>query len=496
MKKRDVILAVVFAALLILSACSKLASVRQEDADTLISKPEQDITSDVQTEPAPEPEQESKDTALSEQDDPSAPQEEPEEQHFPTPSPEVLKLRLQNASVCTCLMEEGARWRLITAGALTPDTQDEAFLQALKAISNNFSEHPEQYAPFVNNTLWLLESSNDGLLLHFLQAVDGNTVKCQTLLCGSAGVQLSEAPEICTEYYLSACANASNGAEEEFSYALNEDSFVYISGLPDDALAVAILHFSDKDAWRNYPFGSISGDMILSPADIPSPTMDDDLHRAALQVQYDTDTICDADKIRLSAFVDIFLCAPDRDSHILWDAPAPIATATHEALSYSYEVKNAMLTLVRELERDDALKSAFLMRKTWTLCRDGMFNFCLQATDYSLSALTAHIYLGGVDVDGWETPTVQHLRLLAQTGKNSEYVPQAVQEEFVEYALRDDRNGTFFTEVTGQSEWIWHIDENDTYSLEIRTSINGQKDAYVFLLKYDANGDIVTREFH
>lgn len=87
MKKRDVILAVAFAALLILSACSNPASVRQEDADTLISKPEQDIPSDVQPEPAPEPEQESKDTALPEQDDPSAPQEEPEEQRFPTPSP-------------------------------------------------------------------------------------------------------------------------------------------------------------------------------------------------------------------------------------------------------------------------------------------------------------------------------------------------------------------------------------------------------------------------
>lgn len=462
MKKRDVILAVAFAALLILSACSKLASVRQEDADTLISKPEQDITSDVQPELVPEPEQESKDTALPEQDDPAAPQEEPEEQHFPMPSPEVLKLRLQNASVCTCLMEEGARWRLVQLGVTERDSED-AFLSALDAMEAALTAHPEDFAAVAENTAWLLDRAPDGsLALHFLQADQAGSVSCRSLVFDGVDVTWQSDALRLESLYWAPCSNrASDGERQRIQEEYEQFSgtfpsyFWRVSLESNDKLALTRMSIDDAQASVSHHNAYTDGPLIVNAEDIKPWKEVDELLLTCIRMTPDSSVVRADEIILLRAFLAQELLKND-DVIWIWDTPVPQQTE----YSMFYMVRNALELFLRDLRADDTLKEAFLLRADWTLSwdNDECIQYILRARGTE-GSLIAHLYSAGVDVEGLKTPSRKNFEQLAMDAENSDQISEDVIQQFVLGVMRDLQFGRMMSGEFGSVQWSWRVND-------------------------------------
>lgn len=113
-------------------------------------------------------------------------------------TPEVLQNRLEHASLCSCLMEQGARWYLIRIGTLEETQTDAPFLAAVAAFETALTTQPEQFSTVEKDTLWLLDSVPEGgYALHFLQADSGGIARsCRTLFYDGKTTHYQSEPEL------------------------------------------------------------------------------------------------------------------------------------------------------------------------------------------------------------------------------------------------------------------------------------------------------------
>lgn len=369
-------------------------------------------------------------------------------------TPELLQKRLEYASLCSCLMEQGARWHLIQVGTLEETEEDAPFLSALAAFEEALTAHPKEFATVAEDTLWLLDSGPEGgITLQFLQTGPENTLSCRSLVFDGETVSWQKEAEQWDSPHWAVCANATTDAErqrilERYDNLSRDDlqsRFWRVSMTHGNGLALTAL--SMDEAWADvfYPVAQMGGRLLLNAEDIV-PTEADELALSCLRVTPDS-SVVDADEITLlRSFLAASLLARD----IPWDAPVPLSSE----YSCFYNVRNALLLLLRDLRADDTLKEAFLCRENWILTWDAGFEYILTAQG-TQDSLTAHLYPAGIDVEGYQTPSRKKLNRLAQEGENSDLVPEKVREQFVLAVLRHLEYGRMMSGEFGEATWAW-----------------------------------------
>lgn len=368
----------------------------------------------------------------------------------------LLQTRLEHASLCSCLMEQGARWHLIQAGTLEETQTDAPFLAAIDALEEALTAQPEEFSNVAEDTLWLLDSTPEGgYVLQFLQVgADGSAVSCRSLVFDGETTRYSSEPELLESPCWSTCADAAPETEQQkllerynrLCADEPEARFWRVSMVHGSELALGALSMTAAEADVYYPAAQTHGRLILNAGDI-EPTQLDALALACLRVTPD-DSVVDADEVWLLRG---FLAESIGTDELSWDVPISLRTE----YSRFYEVKNALLLLLRDLRADDALKEAFLSREDWTLSCEGGSEHTLTARG-TQDSLTAHLYAAGVDVDGYCTTSRSVLERLAAEGENAEAVSAELRERFVLAMLRDDQYGRMMSGEFGAAVWSWH----------------------------------------
>ncbi len=143
-KQRTSVLCVILALLLVVSAagCSITELTRQKSGE--ITLPEEAPTEAPSESAQAEPELPVRESA-------------PEET-------QTLHERLFYASVCTCLMEDSARWHLLQLGMET-DAPGDVFSGAMDAFGRALSAYPGD--TFMDDAFWLIDTKYQGLELQF-----------------------------------------------------------------------------------------------------------------------------------------------------------------------------------------------------------------------------------------------------------------------------------------------------------------------------------------
>lgn len=391
------------------------------------------------------------------------PQELPEEPAPPAvPTPELLQKRLEHASLCTCLMEQGARWHLMQVGALEETEEDAPFLSAIAAMEEELTARPEDFGTVAEDTLWLLDSAPEGgFVLEFIQAgPEENTVSCRSLVFDGKSTHYQAEAELLESLYFSGCADTAT--EEEHQRIL--DMYDRLSG--DDllqrswrvsmahggqlALTALSMDWAQVDVY--YPAAQTSGKLVLNTGDIVT-VQADDLLLECLRTMPDG-SVVDADEVTLlRGFLAVSLQGDDVPR---WDAPVPLRSE----FSRFYNVKNAFLLLLRDLRADETLAAEFLARESWVLIWDAGFEYTLIAQGTE-DALTVHLYPAGIDVDGYQTPSRKNLERLAREGENSDQVPEKVREQFILAVLRHLEYGRMMSGEFGEAVWAWREVDGD-----------------------------------
>lgn len=390
------------------------------------------------------------------------PQELPEEPAPPAvPTPELLQKRLEHASLCSCLMEQGARWHLIQMGALEETEEDAPFLSALAAFEEALTANAEDFAAVAEDTLWLLDSMpGNGLKLQFLQAGPENTLNCRSLVFDGETVSWQTEPELWDSPHWAVCVDAATDNERQrildMYDRLSGDDLLQrswrVSMAHGGQLALTALSMDWAQADVYYPAAQTSGKLVLNTGDIVT-VQADDLLLECLRTMPDG-SVVDADEVTLlRGFLAVSLQGDDVPR---WDAPVPLRSE----FSRFYDVKNAFLLLLRDLRADETLAAEFLVRESWVLIWDAGFEYTLIAQGTE-DALTAHLYPAGIDVDGYQTPSRKNLERLAREGENSDQVPEKVREQYVLAVLRHLEYGRMMSGEFGEAVWAWREVDGD-----------------------------------
>lgn len=367
---------------------------------------------------------------------------------------ELLQTRLEHASLCTCLMEENARRRLMQLGLMEAAEEDAPFLAAIAAFQEEMTERPQAFAAVAEDTLWLIDRTKDGsYVLEFLQAGEDDTSALRrSLVFDGEETLLQMEPERLENNFWASCAEAATDAERErvknhLAQVLAEDaSFRRVSLVHEDKLAETCLQFGEAQGRIFYSFAVGSGKLILNAEDFPAEPPLDALQKAILQMRFDESVVTDVDELLLRGFLAESLWTDE----IPWDAPVPVRNEP----SRFYEVRARENSLYKELCADDALREEFLAAGNWTLYADGgtLYRLTAQGAD---GVLTAHLYQTGVDVDGRKTPTRQKLETLAKEAENSDKIPAETQAAFVLAVMQDSHYGYMMAGNGGEVQWSW-----------------------------------------
>lgn len=415
-----------------------------------------------------------------------------DEKQNATITPELLQKRLEHASLCSCLMEQGARWHLIQVGAFAETAEDAPFLSTLAAMEAELTAHPEKFAAVAEDTLWLLDSKPEGgLELQFLQAGLDNTVICRSLVFDGEGTRYQAEAELLESPYFSSCTEGA--AEEERQQTLetcdclSEDDlqprFWRVSIATDSQLSLAAFSFSDAQAtsFHAFPSGQPSGKLILNASDIVTEEPDE-LVLACLRMNLDECGVGEGDIMLLRGFLAMHL--PDGGS--FWDEPGP----TDSDYSWFYDVRNALQLFLRDLRADETLAAEFLARESWVLIWDAGFEYTLIAQGTE-DALAAHLYPAGIDVEGYQTPSRKNLERLALEGENSDLVPEEVRAQFVLAVMRDIQYGRMMSGEFGEAVWAWREVDGEI-QLEINVMMaDGTQIPLTARLVTTASGDLL-----
>lgn len=206
-------------------------------------------------------------------------------------------------------------------------------------------------------------------------------------------------------------------------------------------------------------------DVHAAPEALSETAADRALLALALNTDFADCGIAEEDTPLLHEFLSVFLTC---------DAPSalPQTPDDFDTERIFYEIKNALTLLLREAQQDAALEQALCERETWHLTREDAFSYVLRAEGET--ALTVQLYLSTqcVSAEGFETPSLLHLRQQAADGENADAVSGEMRERFVQHLMRDDAYGWLFTGFEDSTSWQWST-ENGQIVLTLHCYPNG-----------------------
>ena len=194
----------------------------------------------------------------------------------------TLQDRLFYASVCTCLMEDSARWHLLKLGTET-DTPGDVFSGAMDAFGRALSVYPGD--TFMDDAFWLIDTEYQGLELQFWNynsSAHPGRLSCTAAFYWEPG--MTDADLLGEDLLLStlnwaSCTKAASEEErtriqEQYERLLPDFSSGTgwrVSLAPDGALALTALD-PEQGASIYYAHDVIHEQMIFRSEDLPAGT--------------------------------------------------------------------------------------------------------------------------------------------------------------------------------------------------------------------------------
>lgn len=282
----------------------------------------------------------------------------------------TMDARLFSATVCTCLMEDSARWHLRELGieAVAPSEDFSAAMEAFRALL------PVQYA---EDTFWLIDKRGDGLTLQFWKFDEGSHAgyfSCTDALYWESGTACASPigeSLVLDLLYFSPCA--ANAPEEERTrveenYARLSENHASVAGwrvslAPDGKLALMALD-PERGGELFYACSQTSGPLVWKTGDVPEGE-NDELYRALCGVNFDESVVAADEQNLLRGFLASSLYAHD---FIPWDGPRPVESFND--VNLAFDLKNAFWPLLRDFRADEAQAEDFLKNGPWRLFHD------------------------------------------------------------------------------------------------------------------------------
>lgn len=343
--RRVIILALLLA--LVLTGCRE----KKPQAESMLSKPEMSAPEHAAEPPMPE-------TAQTEQER------------------QTLERRLFSATVCTCKIEDSARWHLQARG-IEADAPSADFSAAMEAFRKTL------FVKDAQDTFWLIEATAGGMELQFWKYDDGNhpgRLSCVEALFWEHGMEMATRIEkslVLDQLRWASCAaDAPEKERARIEQAYERHSPNHFSGTgwraslaPDGKLALMALD-PERGGALFYPCSQTDGAMIWNSEDVPQG-VNDELYRALCSVDFDESVIAAGERNLLRGFLASSLWT---DDFIPWDGPRPVNT--FDGMYLAYDLKNALQPLLNELRADESQAKDFLSG-SWTLFHDGGASFHL-----------------------------------------------------------------------------------------------------------------------
>ena len=305
------------------------------------------------------------------------PASEPElpENELPQERKQALHDRLFYASVCTCLMEDSARWHLRDLG-IEADAPDEGFSGAMDAFAQALSAYPE--GPFMNDAFWLIDTAYHGLELQFWKYDENGhpgKLSCAAAFYWEPGMEQADLLGEDLLFYTLDWASCTKDASDEERTRIQEQyerllpDFSSGTGwraslAPDGTLALTVLD-PETGASIYYMYDTMHGTMIFHDEDLPA-VQNDAVFRALAGAAFDESVISPEGQTLLRGFLASALCSGD---FLPWDGPRPVFS--FDDMRLAYDLGNAFSLLLSELRTDKAAGNEFLASGPWTLFCDG-----------------------------------------------------------------------------------------------------------------------------
>ena len=309
---------------------------------------------------------------------------EPEELPETARAEQALDARLLYATVCTCRMEDSARWHLRELG-VEADAPSEDFSAAMDAFERALCAHSEE--AFLDDAFWLIDTKSFGLELQFWKYdADGHpdSFSCTAAFYWEPGMEDAELLgedlllhtldwALCTQ---DASEATRTRAQEQYEQRLQDASSGTgwrVSLAPDGNLALMALD-PENGASIYYAYDTMRGRMLFREADLPAVT-NDEAFQALVGVTFDESVIKPEGQTLLRGFLASALYSGETEDFLPWDGPRPVFS--FDDMRLAYDLKNAFRPFLNELRADEAAKAAFLTAGPWTLFYDGGAEFHL-----------------------------------------------------------------------------------------------------------------------
>ena len=290
---------------------------------------------------------------------------------------QTLEQRLFFATVCTCMMEDSARWHLQALG-IEADAPPADFSAAMEAFRKTL------FAKDAQDTFWLIDETENGMELQFWRYDDGNhpgRLSCVEALFWEPGMEtatiIGKSLVLDQLRWASCAADAPEEERARIEQAYERHSPNHFSGTgwraslaPDGKLALMALD-PERGGALLYPCSQTDGALIWNREDVPQG-VNDELYRALCSVDFDESVIAAGERNLLRGLLASSLWT---DDFIPWDGPRPVNT--FDGIYLAYDLKNALRPLLNELRADESRAKDFLASGSWTLFHDGGARFHL-----------------------------------------------------------------------------------------------------------------------
>ena len=297
---------------------------------------------------------------------------------------QALDARLFYATVCTCRMEDSARWHLRALG-IEADAPSEDFSAAMEVFERALCAYSED--TFMDDAFWLIDTKRYGLELQFWKYDAGghpDRLSCTAAFYWEPGMEdaglLGEDLLLYTLDWAPCAEDASEEARTRLQEQYEQRLRDFSSGTgwraslaPDGDLALTALD-PENGASIYYAHDTMRGAMLFREEDLPAVT-NDEAFRALAGVAFDESVMKVEGQTLLRGFLASALYSEEAEDFLPWDGPRPVFS--FDDIRLAYDLKNAFRPFLNELRADEAARAAFLTSGPWTLFYDGGAQFHL-----------------------------------------------------------------------------------------------------------------------
>lgn len=402
---------------------------------------------------------------------------------------EKIGQKLLAVSICPCMAREHAQWDLSRWGYDGYDGEpiNSELLAFRTYLTGHYGELTQTYGELLDGTVWILDSDGTYAYLQII-AIDADSARQLVLLRQDGDtVDVAEGTKALEGYVAAPCAAGLSDEEQQnmqtHAAVMTSNTeivlFYRVSALKSNRGMAACFfrRTGDTDIVRTqivsyYINGIAEGSIPLS--DIPeeaAPALTPELDAILQKLDYHPNEADEFDDDYDEALLrrDLLLNWEDRDAEpFVWDDPV-YASSFGDTF---YMVKTGIQNLQKEMDLHPELKKKFESMPTWKL-EDVVYGSCsIVGTTPQNETLTARASYWYVLVDGYTTSYQQKIKTLAEEGENSDQIPEAVKQEFVdflpEYAYGTDSPCVELAGLYGgTAAWTWSIADNGNVRLEV-----------------------------